>query len=86
MQSFDHYSNSFACPFTGVSFAVGAGIGSTAANKKPPDVGGIYEIKSSLDTQNNGLFSYQLFSGTKQYPLQPIQVRAAPLQPAYFAI
>jgi len=37
------------------------------------DVGGVYTINSSLDTQNNGLFSYQLFSGTRQYPLQPIQ-------------
>lgn len=73
MQSLDHYSNSFVCPFTGVSFAPGAGIGSTAANKQAPDVGGVYVINSSLDTQNNGLFSYQLFSGTKQYPLQPIQ-------------
>lgn len=36
-------------------------------------MGGVYVIRSSLDTQNNGLFSYQLFSGTKQYPLQPIQ-------------
>lgn len=72
MQSLDHYSNSFVCPFTGVSFVSGAGIG-LAANKKLPDVGGIYSVRSSLDTQNNGLFSYQLFSGTKQYPLQPIQ-------------
>lgn len=38
-----------------------------------PDVGGIYKIESSLDTANLGDFSYQLFSGTKQYPLQPIQ-------------
>jgi len=73
MQSYDHYSNSFVCPFTGLSFASGPGIGSTAATKIPADVGGVYVINSSLDTQNNGLFSYQLFSGTKQYPLQPIQ-------------
>jgi hypothetical protein len=33
----------------------------------------MYTLNSSLDTQNQGLFSYQLFSGTKQYPLQPIQ-------------
>lgn len=38
-----------------------------------PDVGGVYTVSSTLDTQNMGLFSYQLFSGTKQYPLQPIQ-------------
>ena len=72
MSSFDHYSNSFSCPFTGVSFAPGAGIG-LAGSKVAPDVGGTYIINSSLDTQNNGLFSYQLFSGTKQYPLQPVQ-------------
>jgi hypothetical protein len=72
MQSLDHYSNSFVCPFTGVSFVQGVGIG-TATAKIAADVGGIYTINSSLDTQNNGLFSYQLFSGTKQYPLQPIQ-------------
>ena len=72
MDSYDHYSNSFVCPFTGVSFAPGPGIGLAGA-KTPADVGGTYLIQSSLDTQNNGLFSYQLFSGTKQYPLQPIQ-------------
>lgn len=73
MQSFDHYSNSFVCPFTGVSFTQGAGIASSASSRIAADVGGTYVINSSLDTQNNGLFSYQLFSGTKQYPLQPIQ-------------
>ena len=75
MQSFDHYSNSFVCPFTGVSFAAGAGLrkSSADATTNRADVGGVYLIKSSLDTQNQGLFSYQLFSGTKQYPLQPIQ-------------
>lgn len=75
MQSFDHYSNSFSCPFTGVGFTAGTGLRKTAADAttNAADVGGIYTIKSSLDTQNNGLFSYQLFSGTKQYPLQPIQ-------------
>ena len=30
-------------------------------------------MNSSLDTSGSGAFSYQLFSGTKQYPLQPIQ-------------
>lgn len=85
MQSFDHYSNSFVNPFTGISFtntpvfsgtdSNGIGISKTAADasKTAPDVGGVYTINSSLDTQNQGLFSYQLFSGTKQYPLQPIQ-------------
>ena len=37
------------------------------------DVGGEYRLQSSLDTSSSGAFSYQLFSGTKQYPLQPIQ-------------
>jgi hypothetical protein len=75
MQSFDHYSNSFVCPFTGVSFAAGPGIARVSGSneKYACDVGGTYTITSSLDTQNIGLFSYQLFSGTKQYPLQPIQ-------------
>lgn len=72
INSYDHYSNSFVCPFTGISFAQGPGIGLAGA-KTAADVGGTYIINSSLDTQNNGLFSYQLFSGTKQYPLQPIQ-------------
>lgn len=75
--NFDYYSNSFSCPFTGLSFD-GSRTGSEGdiyygRNGVQADVGGRYEIKSSLDTQNNGLFSYQLFSGTRQYPLQPIQ-------------
>lgn len=41
-----------------------------------PDVGGVYQVQSSLDTADLGDFSYQLFSGTKQYPLQPIQTVA----------
>jgi len=77
----DYYSNSFVCPFTGLSFSsTSAGSlqengGALALGKagRSPDVGGMYTINSSLDTQNQGLFSYQLFSGTKQYPLQPIQ-------------
>ena len=70
----DYYSNSFHCPFVGLSFdnrddktqqLNGAGV--------IPHVGGSYTLNSSLDTAGSGLFSYQLFSGTKQYPLQPIQ-------------
>lgn len=78
--NYDYYSNSFSCPFTGLSFdGSRRGADSTDSaiyygrNNEMADVGGRYEIKSSLDTQNNGLFSYQLFSGTRQYPLQPIQ-------------
>jgi hypothetical protein len=81
LQSFDYYSNSFSCPFTGLSFngsQTGQGGGSLSSiyfgkGGKTADVGGLYTIQSSLDTQNMGLFSYQLFSGTRQYPLQPIQ-------------
>lgn len=72
----DYYSNSFVCPFTGLSFSsVSSGSTGVTLGKagRPPDVGGMYTLNSSLDTQNMGLFSYQLFSGTKQYPLQPIQ-------------
>lgn len=79
----DYYSNSFSCPFTGLSFSsvtnsltdiapIGGPLVLGKANL-PPDVGGVYTVSSTLDTQNMGLFSYQLFSGTKQYPLQPIQ-------------
>ena len=69
LQSMDYYSNSFSCPFTGLSFS-----GSTAAvGSSLPDVGGNYTLASSLNTSGLGEFSYQLFSGTKQYPLQPIQ-------------
>jgi hypothetical protein len=81
----DYYSNSFCCPFTGLSYsqttAPASGIALGKAGKVP-DVGGNYTLSTTLDTSNMGLFSYQLFSGTKQYPLQPIQVRTAPLRPA----
>lgn len=90
LQSQDYYSNSFSCPFTGLSFSNNqsgitaqvlnssagaiAGFGQLGADGATvPDVGGIYQIQSSLDTADLGDFSYQLFSGTKQYPLQPIQ-------------
>jgi len=65
----DYYSNSFCCPFTGLSFIEGV----ASANALPSDVGGTYTLQSSMDTSSSGQFSYQLFSGTKQYPLQPIQ-------------
>lgn len=77
LQSPDYYSNSFCCPFTGLSFSSTStgGLQDVTLGKAgaPPDVGGSYVVSSTLDTQNQGLFSYQLFSGTKQYPLQPIQ-------------
>ena len=93
IQSQDYYSNSFSCPFTGLSFSnsqssvtqavlnssAGAIAGFTQLGvdgASVPDVGGIYQIQSSLDTADLGDFSYQLFSGTKQYPLQPIQTVA----------
>lgn len=69
LQSMDYYSNSFACPFTGLSFTSGA----NAVGTSTADVGGNYTLASSLNTSGLGEFSYQLFSGTKQYPLQPIQ-------------
>ena len=61
--SYDYYSNAFYCPFVGLSYAKPADV----------DVGGTYTLTSSLDSASQGQFSYQLFSGTKQYPLQPIQ-------------
>jgi hypothetical protein len=61
--SYDYYSNSFYCPFVGLSYNKPDGV----------DVGGTYTLQSSLDSASQGQFSYQLFSGTKQYPLQPIQ-------------
>jgi hypothetical protein len=69
----DYYSNSFCCPFVGLSF--NNADATTLANNDNvvPDVGGSYTLNSSLDTAGSGIFSYQLFSGTKQYPLQPIQ-------------
>lgn len=72
----DYYSNSFCCPFTGLSYSQSASPSASIALGKAgkvPDVGGNYTLATSLDTQNMGKFSYQLFSGTKQYPLQPIQ-------------
>lgn len=77
----DYYSNSFCCPFVGLSFdnrdATTLALNSTIINGQSvgavPDVGGSYTLNSSLDTAGSGIFSYQLFSGTKQYPLQPIQ-------------
>jgi len=63
VNSMDYYSNSFCCPFVGLSY-------NTVGDN---DVGGSYTLQSSLDTSGSGAFSYQLFSGTKQYPLQPIQ-------------
>lgn len=71
-QSVDYYSNSFYCPFVGLSFT-NAGDTIPQIDSKNPDVGGLYRLESSLDTSGQGAFSYQLFSGTKQYPLQPIQ-------------
>lgn len=69
----DYYSNSFSCPFVGLGYdtlPIPAVAGAVARNY---DVGGVYSLASSLDTASTGSFSYQLFSGTKQYPLQPIQ-------------
>jgi hypothetical protein len=71
-QSVDYYSNSFYCPFVGLSFSNSDATIPTIDGKNP-DVGGKYRLESSLDTSGQGAFSYQLFSGTKQYPLQPIQ-------------
>jgi hypothetical protein len=67
--SYDYYSNSFYCPFVGLTYTrkVMPSVGGYS------DVGGTYELNSSLDSASQGQFSYQLFSGTKQYPLQPIQ-------------
>lgn len=77
LTSVDYYSNAFYNPFTGLSFSSSSTTASTAGvigkAAKSPDVGGIYSLKSTLDTSSMGAFSYQLFSGTKQYPLQPIQ-------------
>lgn len=72
-QSTDYYSNSFVCPFTGLSFDNQSASVKALNNGEIPDVGGAFQIQSSLDTGGTGAFSYQLFSGTKQYPLQPIQ-------------
>ena len=71
LNSPDYYSNSFSCPFVGLSYDQ-LQVPNEAAGIKY-DVGGRYVLNSSLDTAATGAFSYQLFSGTKQYPLQPIQ-------------
>jgi len=67
-QSVDYYSNSFYCPFVGLSFSNSAA-SIPQIDGKNPDVGGVYRLESSLDTSGQGAFSYQLFSGTKQYLL-----------------
>ena len=67
----DYYSNSFACPFVGLSYNTKQVANEAAGTNY--DVGGTYTLTSSLDTAASGAFSYQLFSGVKQYPLQPIQ-------------
>jgi hypothetical protein len=67
----DYYSNSFSCPFVGLSYDTLQVPNEPAGTKY--DVGGTYRLQSSLDSAAMGAFSYQLFSGTKQYPLQPIQ-------------
>lgn len=71
LNSPDYYSNSFSCPFVGLSYDQ-VQVPNEAAGIKY-DVGGRYVLNSSLDSAATGAFSYQLFSGTKQYPLQPIQ-------------
>ena len=77
LNSPDYYSNSFCCPFVGLSYdnrdPVTAALNTEGTTVYTPDVGGSYTLNSSLDTAGSGIFSYQLFSGTKQYPLQPIQ-------------
>jgi len=72
-QSTDYYSNSFSCPFVGMSFENSSQEVKDMNQGVIPDVGGKYTLNSSLDASGSGAFSYQLFSGTKQYPLQPIQ-------------
>jgi hypothetical protein len=69
----DYYSNSFCCPFVGLSYTNQSDTVKAMNNTFVPDVGGSYTLNSSLDSAATGSFSYQLFSGTKQYPLQPIQ-------------
>jgi hypothetical protein len=71
LQSQEYYSNSFVCPFVGLGFDNNSADVLVAGSK--PDVGGKYTLLSSLDTSSMGQFSYQLFAGAKQYPLQPIQ-------------
>ena len=81
--SYDYYSNAFYCPFVGLTYEKTALTVTTLVGVAPQipsttivydtDVGGTYRLQSSLDSASQGQFSYQLFSGTKQYPLQPIQ-------------
>lgn len=71
LNSPDYYSNSFSCPFVGLSYSPLQV--PNEADGTTYDVGGTYRLESSLDSAAMGAFSYQLFSGTKQYPLQPIQ-------------
>jgi hypothetical protein len=73
LNSYDYYANSFYNVFTGLSFTGTLPDPSSAGTSINYDVGGAYRLESSLDTASSGAFSYQLFSGTKQYPLQPIQ-------------
>ena len=73
INSMDYYSNSFCCPFVGLSFTNTEQAVTDLNQGVVPDVGGAYSLVSSLDSASSGTFSYQLFSGTKQYPLQPIQ-------------
>ena len=73
LNSCDYYSNSFCCPFVGLSYTNATDEVKAMNGTKVPDVGGAYTLLSSLDSASSGSFSYQLFSGTKQYPLQPIQ-------------
>jgi len=74
LNSPDYYSNSFVCPFQGLGFTnISTGSAPIDSPAGVPDVGGRYTLTSSLDSSSIGAFSYQLFSGTKQYPLQPIQ-------------
>lgn len=75
VNSMDYYSNSFCCPFVGLEYNTSTSTEGSGANiiSYIDDVGGSYTLNSSLDTSGMGSFSYQLFSGTKQYPLQPIQ-------------
>ena len=73
LNSPDYYSNSFSCPFVGLSYDTKAVPQEPVGSNIKYDVGGTYRLESSLDTAASGAFSYQLFSGIKQYPLQPIQ-------------
>jgi hypothetical protein len=73
--SYDYYSNSFYCPFVGLTYSKPNIVKGNDVTQESlqTHVGGVYKLQSSLDSSEMGQFSYQLFSGTKQYPLQPIQ-------------